>query len=54
MSFYCSITEVLYHIDSAIQFGEDADVKTRDFEEAEPEEPSEGMTMGEYMEGMRN
>jgi len=50
-----SITEVLYHIDSAIQFGEDADVKTRDFEEQVPEDQDQDddMTMGEYMQGLR-
>lgn len=30
-----SIGEVLYNIDTAIQYGEDADVKVRDFEELE-------------------
>lgn len=28
----CSIEEVLHHIDNSIQYGEDADVKVRDFE----------------------
>ena len=32
---FCSIEEVLYHIDNAIQYGEDADVKIRDFEAPE-------------------
>lgn len=31
-----SMAEVLYHVDHAIQFGEDADVKIREFEEQEP------------------
>lgn len=31
----CSIEEVLHHIDNAIQYGEDADVKIRDFEAPE-------------------
>lgn len=29
---FCSIEEVLHHVDNAIQYGEDADVKIRDFE----------------------
>lgn len=28
----CSIEEVLHHIDNAIQYGEDADVKIRDYD----------------------
>ena len=31
----CSIEEVLHHIDTSIQYGEDADVKIRDFDNQE-------------------
>ena len=31
----CSIEEVLHHIDNAIQYGEDADVKIRDYDAPE-------------------
>ena len=34
----CSIGEVLHNIDISIQFGEDAEVKVRDFDEAEEAE----------------
>jgi hypothetical protein len=34
----CSIGEVLYNIDTSIQFGEDADVKTKDYMDGIPEE----------------
>jgi hypothetical protein len=30
---FCSIAEVLHNIDISIQFGEDADLKIREFEE---------------------
>lgn len=33
-----SVTDVLVTIDNIIQFGEDADVKTKDFEEPDPED----------------
>ena len=32
---FCSIEEVLHHIDNAIQYGEDADVRIGDFEAPE-------------------
>ena len=35
----CSIEEVLHYIDNSIQFGEDADVKIRDFENEDADEP---------------
>ena len=34
----CSIEEVLHHIDTSIQYGEDADVKIRDFDNQEDNE----------------
>ncbi len=37
-----SIREVLHNIDISVQFGEDADVKVRDFDEAEEAEEREG------------
>ena len=39
--FGCSIEEVLHYIDNSIQYGEDADVKIRDFENEDAEEPDE-------------
>lgn len=33
LPLYCSITEVLYNVDNAIQYGEDAEVKAREIEE---------------------
>ena len=39
---HCSIGEVLHNIDISIQFGEDAEVKVRDFDEAEAEEAEGG------------
>jgi hypothetical protein len=44
-----SIGEVLLQIDMAIQYGEDADVKVREFEEEEVDEP-EGHGGDEGME----
>lgn len=37
----CSIEEVLHYIDNSIQYGEDADVKIRDFENEDADEPDE-------------
>ena len=34
----CSIADVLAQVDMAIQYGEDMDVKVRDFEEGEASE----------------
>jgi hypothetical protein len=36
-----SIEEVLHYIDNSIQYGEDADVKIRDFENEDADEPDE-------------
>lgn len=43
-----SLTSILFMVDNCIQFGEDADVKVRDFDE--PEEEDEGNDDG-YGEG---
>jgi len=41
----CSIAEVLHNIDIAIQYGEDAEVKIRDFDEPEAGEEDDGEMM---------
>lgn len=37
----CSIQEVLHYIDNSIQYGEDADVKIRDFDNEDADEGDE-------------
>lgn len=42
-----SMGDLLLQIDTAIQYGEDADVKTRDFEEGQEDDDGDGGSGGE-------